>query len=382
MLWQGRGIAIEQVAFQHALMLSPDEPRISQVLFTPESWGYLAELFSRPSCIDGPQPPAWVRHTSGKVSSVESVPPTVAVDKLQSRLIEEVEIEEVYGRIGRQGLRYGPSFRLLRRAWRGPGEALGEVVLPEDSAIDTDGYCFHPALLDACLHVIAAMHEADRPGPLLPVGLQRFEALGRPGPCLWTHATLRAAEAGTAAGFTSDVEVIDPDGRRIARFEGLQFREVPPPSGLATGPAANVAASPRRRAPWLARLEEVPPGNRARLLVALLRAEVAAVLGWESADRVSLKQSLLELGMDSLGAVELQSRLQKALGCDLPVTLAIDHPNVQSLAGYLVRRLGLGVEAGAGQDDREESPDDGRRLAEMSDEEVETLLKERYRHLL
>jgi acyl carrier protein len=132
----------------------------------------------------------------------------------------------------------------------------------------------------------------------------------------------------------------------------------------------------------LARLEEVPPGNRARLLVALLRAEVAAVLGWESADRVSLKQSLLELGMDSLGAVELQSRLQKALGCDLPVTLAIDHPNVQSLAGYLVRRLGLGVEAGAGQDDREESPDDGRRLAEMSDEEVETLLKERYRHLL
>jgi len=380
-LWQGHGIVIEQVAFQSALTLRPDESRIAQTLLTPEPWGYRAELFSRPSRIEGTDSPAWVRHGSGKVTSVESVCPAVPIDRLRSKFVEEVSIAEVYERIGRQGLHYGPSFRLLCRAWRGPGEALGEVVLQEDSAIEARGYWFHPGLLDACLHVIAALPETDRPTPLLPVALQRFEILGRPGARLWSHATLRAVGDSTAAtGFMADVEIIDVEGRRIARLQGLQFRELPATSSQISEPLAE-AAPPPGPAPWLARLEHVPPGNRERLLVSLLRAEVAGVLGWESADRVSVKQSMLDMGMDSLGAVELQSRLQKALGCDLPLTLAIDHPNVQSLAGYIVQQLHLGTEMPTGQDDREEAADDGRRLAELSDEEVQTLLKVRYHHL-
>ncbi len=381
-LGENCGIAIERFALESALMLSPDETRIMQVLLTPQSPGHRIELFSRPDRTGGREPPAWVRHASGLVTSIDSLCPAVPIDALRARFSEEAAVEEVYERIGRQGLRYGPSFRLLRRAWRGPAEALGEVLL-EDSAIETDGYFFHPALLDACLHVIAALGEADRPGPFLPVSLERFEALGRPSRRLWSHAVLRAAEGGaTAGGLTADVDVIDPDGRRIARVVGLEFRQLASADDPTTKPRIEIASGPPRRAPWLKQLEQVPPGNRPRLLIELLRAEVAAVLGCDSTDRVDPAQSLSDMGMDSLGAVELQTRLQKGLGADLPLTLAIDYPNVQSLAGYIIERWHLEGTTSAGQDDRVGDSDDARRVAAMSDEEVQILLKERYQDLL
>ncbi len=49
-----------------------------------------------------------------------------------------------------------------------------------------------------------------------------------------------------------------------------------------------------------------------------------------------LKQGLFELGMDSLMAVELRSRLEAGLGQALPPTIAFDHPTIERLARHLL----------------------------------------------
>ena len=146
--------------------------------------------------------------------------------------------------------------------------------------------------------------------------------------------------------------------------------------------APHPGASESGPEPWLERIERTPPANRMRLLVSLLRAEIAAVLGWESADRVGVKQNLFDLGMDSLTAVELQSRLAKCLGRPLPLSVAFDHPNVHALARYVAHRLNVNVEPSSVRDDREEVPEDARQLAAMSEEEVQALLLEKYKRLL
>jgi acyl transferase domain-containing protein len=348
-LWQGRGVAVERLALQSPLVLSRGEPRVVQTLLTPDGAGYCLELFSRAECTDTALAPSWIRHARATVAPAEAACAATALDELRSRCTEEIGCDVVYDRIGRQGLRYGPSFRLLCRAWRRPGEALGFVTGHDDMALDTEDYWFHPAILDACLHVIAALPEANQPETLVPVAVERFEVLGRPGRRVWSHAALRAAPGGPPfPGLLADMQVLDGDGRLIARFKGLQFRALPPANGLPSALVGEVAVSPPRPAPWLQQLQQTPSGNRLRLLVSLLRAEVAAVLGWESASRVGAKQGLFDLGLDSLGSVELQARLQKALGCDLPLTLAIDYPDVQSLAGHIVRRLNLDVKQPSG----------------------------------
>jgi len=84
----------------------------------------------------------------------------------------------------------------------------------------------------------------------------------------------------------------------------------------------------------------------------LVRDELALVLGHGSADAVDPQRALHELGLDSLGAVELRDRLQLATGLALPATLVFDHPTALGVVAFIRARLGAGVPRDATADER------------------------------
>ncbi|MGB2568739.1 type I polyketide synthase [Micromonospora citrea] len=104
---------------------------------------------------------------------------------------------------------------------------------------------------------------------------------------------------------------------------------VRPAAAVAAAPAADAAATLRDT------LAGTPEAERDRVLSDLVRTHAAAVLGYASMRDVAEDKGFVELGFDSLTAVEFRNRLTAATGLRLPSTLIYDRPTTTALVGHL-----------------------------------------------
>ncbi|WP_353942643.1 type I polyketide synthase [Streptomyces sp. HUAS MG91] len=87
-------------------------------------------------------------------------------------------------------------------------------------------------------------------------------------------------------------------------------------------------------------VEATPVAVRtARELLRLIADTTAVILGEPDSQGIDAALTFKELGLDSLGTVELRGRLSAATGLPLGTTLVFDHPTPQRLADHLHERL-------------------------------------------
>ncbi|MEU6882656.1 SDR family NAD(P)-dependent oxidoreductase [Streptomyces sp. NPDC046712] len=150
-----------------------------------------------------------------------------------------------------------------------------------------------------------------------------------------------------------------------ARVDSAALRRATDPAGIPavlrdlvpprpSGPAANATRPDGTRGaatdgtpPWVRKLAEASAADRPRIALDLVRATVAEVLGHPPNHPVPVDRGLLDLGFDSLTAVELRNRLGTETGLRLPTTVLFDRPTASALATHLLGELAPRLPGGA-----------------------------------
>ncbi len=109
----------------------------------------------------------------------------------------------------------------------------------------------------------------------------------------------------------------------------------------ATGEAGRASAAEQASSALREELARALPHERDDLLRDFARGHVMRVLGRPADNPPGLRDRLMDIGVDSLMAVQLRNRLGAELGLEraLPATLLFDHPTIEALAAALAAHL-------------------------------------------
>jgi len=131
---------------------------------------------------------------------------------------------------------------------------------------------------------------------------------------------------------------------------------------VARGAAAEVATVDLDALAALPRLERRTAINEA------IRARIAALLHFDGIEDISPHGRFLELGVDSLTAVEMKNALESMFRTQLPTSAVFDYPTVAQLAEYIDGQVTPAARAGSAAADEIES------LKVLADEDIDAEL--------
>ncbi len=125
-----------------------------------------------------------------------------------------------------------------------------------------------------------------------------------------------------------------PEGARVGTRPGAD-----PERGLAAedgrSDVAGASTAPLPERSLAEQLADLSWEDAGRLLQDIVATHVAAVLGHDGPGAVTAERGFLDMGLDSLAALELRNRLSGATGERLPATLIYDCPTVVAVAEFL-----------------------------------------------
>jgi NAD(P)-dependent dehydrogenase (short-subunit alcohol dehydrogenase family) len=184
-------------------------------------------------------------------------------------------------------------------------------------------------------------HAAGLPAVSLAWGLWSGEGMGGAVDADRTRAATGVGTLSTEDGLAlfdaalrSDRPVLVPAVFDTAALRALGDRAPEPLRDLAP---RRTETAPERAFPE--RFAALPEQDRAAAAWELVRGRITEVLGHRPGTPLDPRRGLMELGFDSLTAVELRNRLRADTGLALPSTVVFDHPTPGALAEHVRSEL-------------------------------------------
>ncbi len=313
-LFGGLPGGLDDVRFEQAFFVQRDTRHALELQVDPASKQW--EVFGR-----GPEN-HWIRHASGWLHRDRSSVPVIDAAALRQSCPIRLDHQACYARFERLGFSYGDSFRGIRALHVGPRRAFAEIEVPA-SLSKVEAYSFHPAVLDACLQLLAGA-APELHGLAVPVAIRRMRVHGTLTRRIQCFLQLHAGHGQDLVG---DLLAFDEEGRLLIEMEDLTARctELSRPATVADfdpllySPRwVNAPLDGKHDASWIPRLDQLAAaGGKAprwqvrRVDIGDGEAELEALatdyivsalrnLGWQPAlaDRFTATELGRSLGVD------------------------------------------------------------------------------------
>ncbi len=214
---------IRDFVIRSPLVLKPGGNVQLQLALIPDgdsSWQ--ARLFFRSIPEDDTADTEWTEGVTAHITkgTSENGAP-VQLESLRQQYENRIAPDDFYALLQDQGFQYGPSFRAVKEIYFTSGHALGLLEL------NTNGYNFHPGLLDGGFQLVAAALDnnllSDKNAVFLPVGVQAFALKGEVQSPLWCHVSVHPP-TNNGDLLIADLQYLSPDGVLVAEVKGLQLQ--------------------------------------------------------------------------------------------------------------------------------------------------------------
>ena len=214
-------LCIEEIFIEQSLTLADaDSFNKLQVILKPEPDNiYDLQVFSTAT------DKKWQRNISGKIKSTQSNSSKLNLDELEikQQCTVIIDSQTFYQQRREQHINFGNSFQGVEQIWQGDKQVLGKIKLPEIIYSELGEYQFHPALFDACLHIVGTILPD---GTYLPVILEKLEVYGCPDVNLWSHVKIVENNSDNTELIKVDINIYNEDGSAVASIANLSVRAV------------------------------------------------------------------------------------------------------------------------------------------------------------
>lgn len=219
-------LSLSDVHYHRALFLEDSAPPPQvRVIATPADDGSLhCYIYSQDADTDSVD---WTLHTeaTARPLTTEAAAGTESLEAIRGRCAEHQDAAGFYPWNAERGNQWNGAFQGVAELWRTDGEVLAHLACPTELLDGLEQHHFHPALLDASGHSMAAARALTAPGEegvFVLGGIDEVRFFDRPATSMYSHARLLPATR--ADSFSADIDIRGDDGRLLAQMRGLRLQ--------------------------------------------------------------------------------------------------------------------------------------------------------------
>ncbi|MGW3647540.1 SDR family NAD(P)-dependent oxidoreductase [Streptomyces sp. NPDC000878] len=218
-------LSVADVRYHRALFLDDSAPPPQVRVTATHADGSLhCSIYSQDADTDAAE---WLLHTeaTARPLAAEAAAPAVSLEAIRSRCVEHQDAADFYSWNAERGNQWNGAFQGVDELWRTDGEVLAHLSCPTALLDTLVQHHFHPALLDASGHSMAAARPLTVPGEegvFVLGGIDEVRFFEKPTTSMYSHARLLPATREDS--FSADIDIRGDDGRLLAQMRGLRLQ--------------------------------------------------------------------------------------------------------------------------------------------------------------